>query len=214
MINNQRKLPLFPLNVVLFPKAVLPLQIFEERYKLLLKTCIDTDLEFGIVLIKTGDEVGKPAVPHKIGTIAKITEIKSNRDGTFNIAVTGLNRFRINEISHENPYIQATVSALPEDKFQNLTNEKLESLQWLTSEQIKLVHGLQGGWASNILTPDDPQQLSWLICSVLQIPNEQKQYLLEESSPTKRLEIQMPILLNNIDLLKKKLIKKYSFGLN
>ena len=214
MIDNQRKLPLFPLNVVLFPNASLPLQIFEERYKLLLKKCIDTDLQFGIVLIKSGDEVGGPAIPHKIGTLAKITEIKSKRDGTFNINVTGLDRFKIDEISHDNPYMQATVSALPEDKFQKLTNEKIESLQWLTSEQIKLLHGLQGGWANNILTPDNPVQLSWLICGILQISNEQKQCLLEESSPTKRLEMQMPILLDNIDLLKKKLIQKYSFGLN
>ena len=110
--------------------------------------------------------------------------------------------------------MQATVSALPEDKFQKLTNEKIESLQWLTSEQIKLLHGLQGGWANNILTPDNPVQLSWLRCGILQISNEQKQCLLEESSPTKRLEMQMPILLDNIDLLKKKLIQKYSFGLN
>ena len=64
MSPQQRSLPLFPLNVVLFPNAVIPLHVFEERYKLMAQRCLDSDSRFGVVLIKSGDEVGGPADPH------------------------------------------------------------------------------------------------------------------------------------------------------
>ena len=68
MSSEDRSLPLFPLNMVLFPNATLPLQIFEERYKLMMKHCLEGDSKLGVVLIKAGAEVGGPATPHSTGT--------------------------------------------------------------------------------------------------------------------------------------------------
>ena len=65
-------LPLFPLNTVLFPNMVLPLHVFEERYKLMINTCLAQDKPFGVVLIYSGTEAGGPAVPHSVGTVARI----------------------------------------------------------------------------------------------------------------------------------------------
>ena len=64
MPSAERILPLFPLNSVLFPGESIPLQIFEDRYKQMLKDCLNADSRFGIVLIKSGREVGSPAEPH------------------------------------------------------------------------------------------------------------------------------------------------------
>ena len=70
-----RWLPLFPLNTVLFPSEALPLQIFEERYKQMMQDCLDSDSKFGVVLIKSGSEVGEPAIPHSMGTVAHIVQV-------------------------------------------------------------------------------------------------------------------------------------------
>ena len=66
------QLPLFPLNLVLFPGMDLPLHIFEERYKSMIGDCLNQNLPFGVVLIKEGLEVGTPAEPERIGTSARI----------------------------------------------------------------------------------------------------------------------------------------------
>ena len=73
MSPEERSLAIFPLNTVLFPDVALPLQIFEERYKIMLQDCLDSDSRFGIVLIKAGAEVGEPAIPHSVGTMASLT---------------------------------------------------------------------------------------------------------------------------------------------
>src|SRR5712691_11117723 len=65
-------LPLFPLGSVLFPGALMPLHIFESRYRLLVRRCIQRKQSFGIVLIRSGSEVGASAEPHAIGTEARI----------------------------------------------------------------------------------------------------------------------------------------------
>ena len=70
-----RELPLFPLNVVLFPTMILPLRIFEERYKEMIHACLESDSRFGVALIREGQEVGAPAVPHNMGTVAHIRRV-------------------------------------------------------------------------------------------------------------------------------------------
>ncbi|MCH8222137.1 MAG: LON peptidase substrate-binding domain-containing protein [Chloroflexi bacterium] len=69
-------LPIFPLNTVLFPGAPLPLRIFEPRYREMLKRCLDGDRRFGVALIKSGPEVGGPAEPHDVGTVARIERVR------------------------------------------------------------------------------------------------------------------------------------------
>ncbi len=95
------RLPLFPLSTVLFPRMVLPLHIFEERYKTMLRYCDEQDEPFGIVLIREGEEVGAPAEPYSIGTEAHILRVSDLEDERKLIVVQGRDRFRIREISFQ-----------------------------------------------------------------------------------------------------------------
>src|SRR5438445_6200540 len=80
------EIALFPLpNLVLFPNLVVPLHIFEERYKLLINGCIERDEAFGLVLLRTGSEEDTEDTIHRVGVAAKITEIERIEDGKTNI---------------------------------------------------------------------------------------------------------------------------------
>ena len=96
---EKRDLPLFPLNTVLFPGATIPLQVFEERYKEMMKICLDSDARFGVSLIKDGEEVGGPATPHNIGTIARILSVREAANGKPYIIAIGENRYSIVDMS-------------------------------------------------------------------------------------------------------------------
>src|SRR5690348_15612045 len=93
---TQRVMPLFPLEqVVLFPGMSLPLRIFEERYKLMIGACQVTDQLFGVVLIRSGREVGDPAEPEQVGCTARMVRIDRIPDGQMHILTVGEQRFRL-----------------------------------------------------------------------------------------------------------------------
>ncbi|MQG76143.1 MAG: peptidase S16, partial [SAR202 cluster bacterium] len=81
MANVERELPLFPLGgTVLFPGMNLPLQIFEDRYLQMMTDISQDDSRFGVVLIKEGKEVGEPATPYDVGTIAQVVQREDSPD--------------------------------------------------------------------------------------------------------------------------------------
>jgi Lon protease-like protein len=88
-------LALFPLNTVLFPEGRLPLRIFEQRYLEMAKTCLKGGSPFGVCLIREGSEVGKPAVPAAVGTLARIAEWDMPQLGVLQVVARGERRFRI-----------------------------------------------------------------------------------------------------------------------
>jgi len=88
-------IPVFPLNAVLFPGAVLPLRIFEVRYIDMAKDCLKTAAPFGVCLIREGVEVGIPAVPEPIGCLARIGECDVEELGVLKVRAEGEERFRI-----------------------------------------------------------------------------------------------------------------------
>ena len=98
MSTEERQLPLFPLNAVLFPNATMPLQIFEERYKLMLEACLKADSQFGVVLIRSGPEVGGDAVPHAVGTVARILQVNRVKEGRSFVSIVGGRRFEIERV--------------------------------------------------------------------------------------------------------------------
>ena len=104
-----RKLPLFPLHTVLFPGSTIPLNIFEDRYKEMINDCREADSMFGVVLIKEGEEVGGPSIPHRVGTVAKITNMREVSGGRIYISALGTERFQIAEIEQDTPYLIAAV---------------------------------------------------------------------------------------------------------
>ena len=78
---NKKISPMFPLGCVLFPEAILPLHVFEERYRVMVEEIMDTDRSFGVVLIERGNEVGGGEIRKEIGTLAEIIDSKKFIDG-------------------------------------------------------------------------------------------------------------------------------------
>ncbi len=89
------RIALFPLQTVLFPDGLLPLQIFETRYVDLVRDCLRTESGFGVVPIRQGQEAGHAAIPFEIGTYGTIVDWSRGENGLLNILVQGRDRFRI-----------------------------------------------------------------------------------------------------------------------
>jgi Lon protease-like protein len=104
------RIPLFPLHTVLFPGQVLPLHIFEARYRQMIAECLQQSGPFGVVLIKKGTEAGQAAEPMMVGTTARITHVQTLDDGRLNILTVGDTRFRVLQLHMERPYLEATTS--------------------------------------------------------------------------------------------------------
>ena len=109
-------LPLFPLNTVLCPGIALPLHVFEDRYRALVRHCLETTSPFGVVLIREGREVGSGAISFSgIGTIAEIRDAGRLDDGRFDLLVVGTRRFGIRKVLEgRGPYLVADVAVLDE----------------------------------------------------------------------------------------------------
>jgi Lon protease-like protein len=112
---ERMEIPLFPLNSVLFPGGALALKVFEQRYLDMTADCMRREAPFGICLIASGEEVGAPAVPHAVGTLAHVVRWEMESLGILLLAVRGGRRFRI-VASHAEPYglLRAEVELLPE----------------------------------------------------------------------------------------------------
>jgi Lon protease-like protein len=111
------RLPLFPLNTVLFPGGHLPLRIFEKRYMDMASACLRGPSPFGVCLIREGTEVGAPATPHEVGTLAKIVEWDMEQLGVLQIVARGEQRFRVLERHVEaDGLINASIELLADDE--------------------------------------------------------------------------------------------------
>lgn len=178
------ELPIFPLkNVVLFPGMVLPLHIFEPRYREMINHCIDNQLPFGVVLIEEGEEVGKAAVPHKIGTAAKIVRIERLPDGRMNITTIGTERFEIQELHYNRSYLTATVRTLV--TVNGSTKAAIEMAQRIRTRlvaYIELISKINNTELALDRLPEDALSLTFLVAIALQVPAEHKQEILQLQS--------------------------------
>src|SRR5215831_17790487 len=114
---DKGELPLFPLEqVVLFPGMSLPLRVFEDRYKVMIGACQVTDQVFGVVLIRSGREVGDPADPETVGCTARMVRVDRIPDGRMHILTIGEQRFRLLGQARVMPegYLVGDVALLPE----------------------------------------------------------------------------------------------------
>jgi Lon protease-like protein len=111
------QLPLFPLHTVLCPGIALPLHIFEERYRELVRYCIETPSPFGVVLIREGQEAGGGSIAFSaIGTTAEIRRAGRYPDGRYDLLVVGTGRFAVEEVTiGERPYIVAEATLLDDE---------------------------------------------------------------------------------------------------
>ena len=195
------ELPLIPLKVVLFPGGYLPLHIFEQRYRELVKYCIRNESSFGIVMIKEGDEVGETATPCKIGTTVELVDVNRFPDGRMNIMTTGRSRFEILELADDLPYLVARVRLL--DSSNDTNTQKLNTIiaktRELYLEYETLSNRLMFTWRLPSEIPKTPNELAFQIGTRLRISLDAKQELLEIATIDELLKHEIEILkeLNN-----------------
>jgi hypothetical protein len=113
------RIPLFPLHTVLAPGIALPLHVFEDRYRAMVRHCLDTSSPFGVVLILEGSEVARGGPDPQelsiaaVGTLAEIREAGKHADGRWNLLTVGGSRFVVREVrTDEAPYLVADVDPL------------------------------------------------------------------------------------------------------
>jgi len=192
MVNMEaQKIPLFPLSTVLFPGGTIPLQIFEDRYHSMVQDCLDTDSKFGVVLIKEGQEVGGNAVPHQVGTLAKITKIRKLPQNRLYLTAVGETRFNIIELFQDKAYLEGLVEIHNPPPKEDIEEQSLKKAQTAASRHLEAIVSMNGGWVKKAQTPlpTDPDQLSFFLAQLIQGSNKVRQTILEEASIEKRIEI-------------------------
>ena len=176
---DSMEMPLFPLNVVLFPGMMLPLHIFEPRYREMVNRCIDEEIPFGVVLIQDGHEVGGAAQPHSVGTAARIKKVARAADGTMNITAVGMQRFRILELDHSRSYLSAKVAQFP--LLNGSTKAATDMVHHVRPKIYEYVSLLSKASQTELKLdrlPEDPTTLAFLVAIALQVDNNDKQQLL------------------------------------
>jgi uncharacterized protein len=177
------ELPLFPLNLVLFPMQSLALHVFEQRYRQLVSDCLTTDSPFGIVLLESGAaEEGRSrvaAVPRLTGTTATIVQTQALTDGRMNLLVVGRERFRVLEFDRSKPYLTGLVelSPLPSD---GLTSYARHGLQRCVARYLQVLEKAGRVQPAARKLPAHPLMLASLAAVLLHdISADQRQQLLE-----------------------------------
>ena len=185
------RIPIFPLNTVVFPGTLLPLKIFEQRYIEMTTRCIRDGTQFGVCLIREGNEVGEPAVPYETGCLASILSWDMQQLGIFLLVTRGERRFRIVEQWTEpNRLRMADVAAFAEEKEEPLPDEHAAC-----ADILKAVAKRAG--ESSFPAPlryDDAAWVSYRLAEVLPIENTLRQRLLEMPDAISRLRTLTTIL--------------------
>ena len=178
--NMTMDIPLFPLDTVLFPGMVLPLHIFEPRYREMINHCLDDHSRFGVVLIDEGSEAGGSINPHRVGTAARIARATHLDDGRMDITVVGTQRFRILEIDQSRSYLTAKARQYPlTNSSTRLATEMARKVRPQVMEYVELLSDASETKLRLDRLPEDPKALAILVAIALQISNDEKQRLLE-----------------------------------
>ncbi|WP_117208279.1 LON peptidase substrate-binding domain-containing protein [Allorhizocola rhizosphaerae] len=203
-------LPLFPLGTVLFPGLVLPLHIFEDRWRQLIRHLRDmpdgTPREFGVVAIDRGLEVLPPphngittseVVVHEVGCVAQIRQITEHADGRFDIVTVGARRFRITGfLPTPQPYPIAGVEYLPEPPADAAAIELAPRVLARFREYLSV---LRGGADDQL--PADPVVLSHLVAATSALTVADRQALLSAPDTATRLLAELKLLARETALL-------------
>lgn len=171
-------IPIFPLNLVFFPHQVLPLHIFEPRYRTMINRCIDTSTPFGIVF-QEQEASSAELAPDAVGTAARIVGVERVADGRMNITVVGTKRFQIERLDRSRSYLQAEVRHYP--AINGGTRQAMDIAQQLRPRVAEYVDAIATASKATLpldKLPEDPTNLAFLIGMALRVENDDKQRLL------------------------------------
>ncbi|MGV9310887.1 LON peptidase substrate-binding domain-containing protein [Streptomyces sp. NPDC003691] len=216
------RLPLFPLNSVLFPGLVLPLNVFEERYRAMMRELLKTDeslpRRFAVVAIRDGHEVApsEPGMPdptgrpergpaagfgaeplksfHRMGCIADAATIREREDGSFEVLATGTTRIRLLSVDTDGPFLTAEVEEVPE-----VTGDDAGALAEGVLRAFRAYQKRLAGARERTLTappdlPDEPSVVSFLVAAAAVLDTPAKQRLLEAPDVATRLRDELTML--------------------
>ncbi len=185
-----RHLPLFPLPIVLLPNEVLPLHIFEDRYRQMLTDIAADQNMFGLAYFEPeGAYVERPATG-TVGCVAEVKETETFPDGRSNILTVGIVRFRINEyIESRDPYFVGDVEYFDDEpsdpeQIDPIADEVFQLFERIARAAFK-IGGSRGRFPE--IHKTDPESLSFLITAAFNFENERKYRLLEMTSTLQRL---------------------------
>ena len=189
-VRGVRELPLFPLPVVLYPGAPLPLHVFEPRYRRMLADVQAGNKLFGMVYFDVSEaKTDRPAVG-EVGCVAEVAEAQTLDDGRSNILTVGLIRYRIEEyVDAGEPYIVCRPTFFEDEREDDRALEKLA--RHVSDLFVRIARAMRTINDERTALPDlpdsDPERLSFLIASAMELDIEVKQELLETRSTIERL---------------------------
>ena len=245
------EIPLFPLHTVLCPGIVLPLHVFEDRYRAMTRRCLDSGEPFGVVLIRDGREIGTKGVATLagVGAFAEIREAGRYPDGRYDLLAAATGRFAIESVdSQKEPYLLAEVTRLDDEVGDEPRAERLaaaairafvryldlmrardgESTEALDirveidtspdvvestidddvapgEPEIELSGSTERPTRNDLVIPDDPTVLSYLLSGIVQVELPRRQALLEAETTVERLEGLIALLERELTLLSRRL---------
>jgi Lon protease-like protein len=184
-IFNTRELPIFPLSLVLFPGALVPLHIFEERYKEMINDCLAADKLFGITYLAE-NEAWPPPIG-RIGTMAQIMAVVPLDGGRMNILTVGTIRYKTIKYTDQDSYLKAEVELINDQNDDYNTTSLMVEVKKLYDRASEALKALNDEQTLPSDLPDSAEDFSFAVAAVLQLPLEKKQPLLEMRSSGLRL---------------------------
>ena len=192
-------MPLFPLGTVLFPGLVLPLHIFEERYRQLVRDLLDgpEPQEFGVIAIRKGRETGVDGVSalHEIGCTARLRQVTQHDDGRFELVTVGTQRFRLLGLDHSQPYLRGEIDLLTEETGDEAAAAlAMEAVRRTFREYLDAL-ATRGAARINVPElPEEPVLLSYLVAASMIVELSDRQVLLAEPDAAGRLAAERALL--------------------
>ena len=185
-VSDTGRIPIFPLNTVLFPDGLLPLRVFEARYMDMARNCLKHQSHFGVCLIREGKEVGEPALPESVGCLASIVECDMQQLGVLQLLTRGGQRFRIlDRDANGQGLVSARIELIPPEQELAMPEEYADCrrlLEMVVSDHGKAVFG----------EPHRLDSATWVghrLGEILPVPAAAKQQLLEMDDSIARLAI-------------------------
>ncbi|GAA0910948.1 LON peptidase substrate-binding domain-containing protein [Streptomyces thermoalcalitolerans] len=216
------RLPLFPLNSVLFPGLVIPLNIFEERYRAMMRTLLkipeDEPRRFAVVAIRDGHEVAPsaPGMPdptalpergaaagfgpdparafHGVGCVADAATIRERADGTFEVLATGTTRVRLLSVDASGPFLVAELQELAEEPGDEAGALAEGVLRAFREYRKRLAGARERSLSTGAELPDQPSVVSYLVAAAMVLDTPTKQRLLQAPDTSSRLRDELRLL--------------------
>ena len=201
------RLPLFPLGVVLYPGMLLPLHIFEDRYRRLVRDLLDgpEPRRFGVIAIRKGRETGVEGVQslYEIGCTATLRRVEEHQDGRFDLVTVGTQRFRLLALDQTLPYLQGEIELLPDEAVDGAAAvPAVRAVQAAFRGYLNALTEWGGATVRVGDLPDEPVLLSFIVAAAMVIDLPERQALLDEPDALRRLAAERAVLSREAAMLR------------